>query len=194
MVTNRRLVDTEGDDFYPTPRWATEALLKMENFEGSIWEPACGNGAISEVLKKAGYWDVKSTDLFDRGYGLGNINFLDENRYPFNNVNNIITNPPYNLADEFVLHGLKSCKKKLCLLLRIQYLEGMERAETVFKNTPPSRIHMFSERITFYKNGIRTGAGGTTAYAWFVWDKDNIGKTEVDWIPVRPLEERKRNQ
>jgi hypothetical protein len=83
-------------EFYPTPPEATRALLSVESFEGDIWEPACGDGAISKVLKASGY-QVVSTDLIDRGYGAGGHNFLKSNT-PL--AKNIITNPPYGT------HGL----------------------------------------------------------------------------------------
>ena len=80
----------EVDDFYPTWPGATEALLRVETFDGAIWEPACGEGDMSRVLEAAGY-DVISTDLIDRGYGEAPRDFLMEwtPRAP-----NIVTNPP----------------------------------------------------------------------------------------------------
>lgn len=83
-------------EFYPTPPEATRALLSVESFEGDIWEPACGDGAISKVLKAAGY-QVVSTDLINRGYGAGGHNFLKSDKTL---AKNIITNPPYGT------HGL----------------------------------------------------------------------------------------
>ena len=83
-------------EFYPTPPEATRALLSVEHFEGDIWEPACGDGAISKVLEEAGY-SVISTDLINRGYGRGGQNFL-KSTTPL--ARNIITNPPYGT------HGL----------------------------------------------------------------------------------------
>ena len=64
-------------EFYPTPPEATRALLSVETFDGFIWEPACGRGAISTVLETAGY-QVVSTDLIQRDYGAGGIDFLRE--------------------------------------------------------------------------------------------------------------------
>ena len=71
----KRLADLNGADFYPTPRWATYALINSEHFDGDIWEPACGDGSMSEVLAETGNL-VISSDLFDRGYGEGGINYL----------------------------------------------------------------------------------------------------------------------
>ena len=79
----------EKDDFYETPPEATRALLSVESFEGAIWEPACGRGAISKVLEGAGH-EVISTDLMDRGYGENRVDFLMEWR-PL--APNIVTNP-----------------------------------------------------------------------------------------------------
>lgn len=95
-VQNFRYPKRAAFEFYPTPPEATRALLSVEAFEGDIWEPACGDGAISKVLLEAGY-EVISTDLIDRGYGTGGHDFLKSTR-PL--AKNIITNPPYGT------HGL----------------------------------------------------------------------------------------
>ncbi len=52
--TMKRSADLDGPDFYPTPRWATYALIESERFKGEIWEPACGDGSMSEVLAETG--------------------------------------------------------------------------------------------------------------------------------------------
>ncbi len=59
--TTKRFADLCGPDFFPTPRWATHALLDNEEFFGDIWECACGSGDMSEVIKSFGY-DVYSSD------------------------------------------------------------------------------------------------------------------------------------
>ena len=64
----------QKDDFYPTPARGIESLLSVEKFSGPIWEPACGDGAISKVLLSEGY-DVISSDLVDRGYGKHGVDF-----------------------------------------------------------------------------------------------------------------------
>lgn len=175
--TVKRFADIDGPDFYPTPAWATHALLKHEVFEGSIWECACGDGAMSRVLESSGN-PVISSDLYDRGYGETGVDFLSDNR----TVQNLVTNPPYNSAQQFVEHGVKLTEKKMALLLRLAFLEGGHRANTIFKDCPPSRVWVFSERITFYPSGVTVKGSGTTAYAWFVWDKDADRKTELSWI------------
>ncbi|HEY0032266.1 MAG TPA: hypothetical protein VGB81_03290 [Devosia sp.] len=175
--TLKRFADLDGPDFFPTPAWATHALIDNETFKDAIWESACGNGAMSEVLELTGC-QVISTDLHDRGYGEGGVDFLSSRR----RAANIVTNPPYNAAEGFVEAGLRAAKNKFALLLRLAFLEGANRQRTIFSDAPPSRVWVFSERITFYPAGAIQKGSGTTAYAWFVWDKDASGGTELKWF------------
>ncbi|MCW2273886.1 hypothetical protein GJ654_08175 [Rhodoblastus acidophilus] len=175
--TLKRFADLDGPDFFPTPAWATHALIENESFKGEIWECACGNGAMSQVLEKTGQ-EVISSDLYDRGFGTPGVDFLvaSERRA------NIVTNPPYNSAEGFVKAGLDNAQRKFALLLRLAFLEGANRARTIFTEKPPSRVWVFSERITFYPAGAEIKGSGTTAYAWFVWDKDGNTGTELKWF------------
>lgn len=176
--TNKRIADLEGPDFYPTPPWATHALIENEHFSGDIWECACGDGAMSDVLSKTGN-TVISSDLYDREFGESGVDFLNQDR----SVSNIVTNPPFHSAEPFVSAALGSSTKKFAFLLRLAFLEGGGRQRNIFSKTAPSRVWVFSERITFYpKNAVRKGSG-TTAYAWFVWDKSHSGPTELNWFP-----------
>jgi hypothetical protein len=175
--TTKRSADLDGNDFYPTPKWATYALMDNERFTGGIWEPACGDGAMSEVLKQSDN-AVVSSDMYDRGYGEIGHDFIGSlRRHP-----NIITNPPYNSAERFVATALKQADHKFALLLRLAFLEGANRANTIFSKNPPSRVWIFSERITFYMKGAVAAGSGTTAYAWFVWDKAHMGAPELAWL------------
>jgi len=175
--TAKRFADLGGPDFYPTPRWATFALIENEPFKGDIWECACGDGAMSDVLAETGS-NVASSDLYDRGYGEIGHDFLRTKR----RHGNIITNPPFNSAEGFVATALHQAQHKFALLLRLAFLEGANRARTIFHKHPPSRVWVFSERITFYPKGAQRAGSGTTAYAWFVWDKDCAGPTELAWF------------
>lgn len=175
--TAKRRADLDGPDFFPTPAWATLALVDSERFDGEIWECACGDGSMARVLKQAGH-QVTATDLYARGYGENGVDFLNATR----TVDNIVTNPPYNVAEAFVAQGMKLARKKFALLLRLAFLEGANRAETIFLKHPPARVWVFSERITFYMKGAERSGSGTTAYAWFVWDKDAPPGTELKWL------------
>jgi hypothetical protein len=175
--TMKRFADLAGPDYFPTPAWATHALMENESFEGDIWECACGDGAMSRVLAKHGN-TVRSSDLFDRGFGEAGIDF----NLAKTAADNIVTNPPYNSAEGFVRSGVKLARKKFALLLRLAFLEGANRQRTIFTESPPSRVWVFSERITFYPAGAIQGGSGTTAYAWFVWDKQAETSTELRWL------------
>lgn len=175
--TTKRFADLDGPDFYPTPRWATHALIASEPFKDDIWECACGDGAMSNVLAETGN-TVISSDLYERGFGEAGHDFLtSQKRRP-----NIITNPPFHSAEGFVASGLRLAESKFALLLRLAFLEGANRTNTIFHKHPPSRVWVFSERITFYPAGIKATGSGTTAYAWFVWDKDHVGPAELAWL------------
>lgn len=177
--TLKRLADVDGPDFYPTPKWATHALIENEVFEGDIWECACGDGAMSEVLENTSN-KVRSTDLYDRGFGESGIDF----RTTDDSADNIVTNPPFNAAEDFVRVGVKSARNKFALLLRLAFLEGAGRQHSIFNISPPARVWVFSERITFYPRNMERKGSGTTAYAWFVWDKSKDCQTELRWLPT----------
>ena len=164
-------------DFYRTPAWATEALLDVETFEGSISEPACGDGAISRLLEQRyGTCAVTSKDVEDWGYGERQDFLTDDTIY-----DNIVTNPPYCLAKEFVQHGLACARSKVALLLKLNFLEGQERAKWL-PHTPLATVYVFSRRLSFDRSG-ETGLGkGLLAYAWFVWDKTHKGSPQIKWL------------
>ena len=119
--SSRNNGEREKDDFYPTPKYAVEELLKREVFNGNIWECACGEGDISEVFLKKGF-DVKSTDLIDRGFGeVGN--FFETNFI----ADNIVTNPPYKHSLEFVNEAKKKSNSKIAMFLKTVFLESEKR-------------------------------------------------------------------
>ena len=175
--TLKRSADLAGHDYFPTPRWATHALIDNERFDGDIWECACGDGAMAEVLAGTGN-KIIASDLYPRGHGDAGHDFLQSGR----RVPNIVTNPPYNVAEAFIAQGLRLAEKKLALLLRLAFLEGVGREARIFSQTPPSRVWVFAERITFYMAGAKRAGAGTTAYAWFVWDIGATGGTQLCWL------------
>lgn len=172
--------DREKDDFYPTPVPATLALLRGETFGPRIWEPACGDGAISSVLQAAGH-DVCSTDLIERGYGTSGVDFLATTALL---APAIVTNPPYKLAEAFVHHALDMRAEKVAMLLRLAWLEGEGRRKRVFDVRPPVRVWVLSARPTLW-HGTDPNArdtGGATSYAWFVWEHGPVSPTTVGWL------------
>lgn len=161
------------NDFYPTPPIATIMLLEKEEFNGIIWEPACGDGAISKLLPET----TISTDLYYYGYGKGGVDFLST----YKKVDHIITNPPYLLAKEFVLHGLECVNSKVAMLCKLNFLESVNRYQ-MFKSTPLYKVYVFSKQISFNKGTQKQKGAGLLAYAWFVWDKNYKGEPKLDWL------------
>lgn len=169
----------EKDDFYPTPPHATIALLEREKFNGNVWEPACGDGAISKILEEKGF-EVYSSDKFDRGYGVGGIDFLTIDSH--SRFDNVITNPPYKLAQEFVEKALEVADKKVAMLLKLNFLESARRYE-MFRKTPLKTVYVFSKRLNFYEGKLGDDKrSGVLAFAWYVWEHGYEGKPMIDWI------------
>lgn len=127
--------ERQSNDYYATEPKAVELLLQMEKFDKHILEPACGEGHMSDVLKKHGY-DVDSRDLVDRGYG-GVANFLSSETKSFNG--DIITNPPYKYAQQFVEKALSiiPAGNKVAMFLKLTFLEGKGRRSLFAKYPPP---------------------------------------------------------
>jgi len=169
----------DKDDFYPTPPDGTQKLLAVESFRGSIWEPACGDGAMSRELEAAGF-DVLSTDLIDRGYGTSGIDFL---MYSQTRANNIITNPPFKHAEEFARLALERCDCKVALLCRLSWLEGSKRRK-FFTETPFARVWVFSKRLRIQRarQAQKSDNSGMIAFAWFVWEHGHEGPATIGWI------------
>lgn len=170
------------DDFYPTPKEATIALLKRETFKGVIHEPACGDGAISKVLQRELHNKVISTDLYDRGFGVPGIDFL-VNNFKDGKVDNIITNPPYSLGQAFVEKALRVTHEKIAMLMKIQFLEGARRY-ALLKNSPLKSVYVFSKRLTLTRNGEPRTGTGMICFAWYIWDMSYAGKPYIDWINI----------
>jgi len=168
-------------DYYATEPKAVRLLLEMEKFEGSIWECACGEGHLSEEMKRLGY-EVFSSDRISRSYPLKVQDFLCiENR---ETEHNIITNPPFKLASQFILKGLEVLQegKKLALLLPVRYLESRARKH-IYMEHPPKTVYVSSGRIKTARNGrFGSFSTGTHFYSWIVWQKGYQGETTLKWF------------
>ena len=163
-------------DFYPTPRNAVEALLSVEKFEGPIWEPCCGDGAISQVLEDYGHV-VHSTDLIYRGYGVGEHDFLTS---PLTS-DNIITNPPFKLAEKFIRLSLERTTRKVCMLCKLAILEGSAR-RVLFESSPLKNVWVFSKRLTMTRNGQAMKNSGMIAFAWITFEHNYVGRPMIGWL------------
>lgn len=188
-ASNHSSEERQQHDYYATEPRAVELLLEQEEFSPYVWECACGEGHISEVLKAHGY-DVKSSDLYDRGYeGTEITDFLTvkkEDRKA-DVSRDIITNPPYKYAKEFVEKALDISmdSTKVAMFLKLTFLESKSRKK-LFEKYPPKVVYVSSSRLQCAKNGDfekdGKGVGTAVAYAWYVWEKGYTGDPIIKWI------------
>lgn len=182
-ASNHSEEDRQNEDYYATEPKALELILDELNLSENVWECACGEGHLAEVLKKNGH-NVKATDLIERGYGQGGVDFL-ETTEKFNG--DIITNPPYKYAKEFVEKAIEVVEdgNKVVMFLKLTFLEGKARKK-LFTTNPPKTVYVSSSRLQCAKNGdfetYGKGVGTAVAYAWYVWEKGYKGDTVIKWF------------
>lgn len=182
-ASNHSTEEREDNDFYATDPKALELLLEIETFDPFVWECACGKGHLSEVLKKRGYI-VRSTDLIDRGYGESGVDFLQTTE---KHNGDIITNPPYKYAQQFVEHAMQIIPEgqRVAMFLKLTFLESQNRRE-LFNRYPPEYIYVSSRRIQCAKGGefeqYKQSGGTAVAYGWFIWRKGFTGEPRVRWF------------
>ena len=185
-ASNHSEKEREKEDYYATDPHALEIFLdklKEDNIElhHNIWECACGEGHLSKVLEKRKF-NVFSTDLIQRGYGEGNIDFLQVANK--NTHFDILTNPPYKYAKEFVEKSLEiqADGYYTIMFLKIQFLEGQARKE-MFKKYPPKYVYVNSARQLCAMNGEFEKYKATAlCYCWYIWEKGFAGEPTIRWI------------
>lgn len=173
--------ERQGEDYYATNPEAILDLIKVETFKNKIWENACGEGHLSKKLIENGF-DVYSTDIVDRGFGEGGVDFL-------NNTDkwegDIITNPPYKYGKEWVEKSMECLNEgaKLAMFLKLQFLEGKAR-KLLFEKYPPKTIYVYSGRQFCALNGDfeKYKKMNAVSYCWYVWEKGFTGNTIIKWI------------
>ena len=177
----------EANDYYATPPEATKAILSHVSLNGSILEPACGAGHISKELEA--YYpnsEIVSTDLIDRGFGTGGIDFLthDYGR----KFDNVITNPPFKIIKPFIEKALDVTNDKVVIFAKLQLLESKSRYE-LFKTTPLKYVYVHVDRVSPYRGGEPLDEKGkpwssTMAFAWFVWQHGYEGEPVVRFLKL----------
>lgn len=178
-ASNHTVQCREAHDYYATDPRAAELLLEVEPELNNIWECACGEGHLASVFDKAGRLS-RASDLIDRGYG-STCDFLSVSQMW---DGDIVTNPPYKYALEFVRNALMVIRdrRKACMFLKLTFLEGKRRRK-FFNKYPPRTIYVCSSRIKCARNGKFDETGASAAcYAWFVWEKGSMGRPVIDWI------------
>lgn len=181
-ASNHVLEERQNEDYYATDPIAINYLLKYEEFSNNILEVAVGGGHLANELLSIGF-NVIEYDIVDRGFKNTIIkDFLEVKE--IEKGCDIITNPPYSLAKEFVEHALDLVddKIKVAMFLKLTFLESSKRL-ALFKKYPPKTIYVFSKRVKCAKNGeFKDSESSAIAYAWFVWVKGFKGDPVVKWI------------
>jgi len=186
-ASNHTDKERQAEDFYATDPIAIDKLLQVEKPSFNIWECACGEEHLLKRLQELGY-NAFGTDIVDRGCGTAPRNFFDFTKENVGKDIDILTNPPYKYAKEFVLHALDlvSEGRKVYMFLKLTFLEGKARFKELFNINPPKNIYVFSERVMCAKNAefekMKAGGGSAVAYAWYVWEKGYKGDTIIKWI------------
>lgn len=194
VVARRHEPLTSLDDF-PTPPWATRALMehviKPSEFgyginRASVWEPACGRGFMSRPLGEY-FLSVMSTDVADYGWE-GQCGICDYTSKHFEpaNIHWVITNPPFKRAYDFIDRS-KGAGRSIAVLVRTSFVEGVRRFNQLYEKSPPNIIAQFSERVPMVRGRVDKNASTATAYCWLVWGdwarRDASSRTRFVWIP-----------
>jgi hypothetical protein len=182
----QRTEPKSSPDDFPTPPWATRGLFefilgnKQSLQTQTCLEPACGAGHMAKVLEEY-FKEVKAADAFDYEYG----EVRDFLTYPYetNAVDWVVTNPPFRLAEEFVLRALRVARHGVAILARTVFLESIGRYKTIFLERPPTKFAQFVERVPMVKGRLDAKATTATGYAWLVWEKQSICVPRLMWVP-----------
>jgi hypothetical protein len=180
--TNNASGKRKASDFYETPYSLTRLFLQQEAFSGVTLEPACGNLAICSLLDEFNL-AYDNYDIQDPW----KVNFLNES----NLYDNVITNPPFSLALEFIQKSKQISKAKIAMLLPLSYLHGKERFDKVWQDTafPLKKIYVFT-RYPLLGEPLRLDGKhntGMMVYAWYVWEKSYIGDPTISWLDNNPF-------
>lgn len=183
----QRTEPQDSPDDFPTPPWATRALVEhvIQSQIGlrslSCLEPACGAGHMATALSEY-FGEVTGSDKYDYRFG-ATRDFLDEQTYSAESFDWVITNPPFRLAEEFILKSLSLARLGVAILARTVFLESVGRYTGLFQKSPPTTFAQFSERVPMIKGRLDPKATTATGYAWFVWEHSQPAQTKLVWIP-----------
>lgn len=186
-VTARRHEPPDSLDFFPTPPWATRALMtevlpaSEALDELTAWEPCCGEGHMAVALAER-FGEVIATDIHDYGFG-GVRDFLDPLDPAPAGVDWIITNPPFNAGLAIAERALGIASRGVALLVRLAFLEGLNRHDALFDPHPPAAVAIFVERVPMHRGRWLPDGSTATAYCWIVWRRGHNGFPEIRWIP-----------
>jgi hypothetical protein len=177
-------------DWYVEPRWVVHLLLDVESVDGEVLDPCCGSGTIPSVCMERGL-RASGSDIMDRGFGaVQDLFSLTES------VDNIISNPPYRIAEACTRATIQLARHKVALILPLTFWES-QRRHSLFHEHPPIRFWACGDRPSMppgVVSGVRDrygalvqpeGKGGKAPYGWFVWQRGYRGATSAMRLPPR---------
>ncbi|HEX2448271.1 MAG TPA: SAM-dependent methyltransferase [Methyloceanibacter sp.] len=185
-VMAQRAEARDSLDDFPTPPWATRALIEhvlddKDSLSKMVClEPACGVGHMAKVLSEY-FGEVRCSDLHP--YGYGEVRDYLATAFETNSCDWVITNPPFRLGEQFVLRSLKVARRGVAILARTVFIESVGRYENVFRRIPPTKFAQFTERVPMVKGRLDKKASTATGYCWLVWQKNKRSAPRLMWVP-----------
>lgn len=168
------------EDWYVEPEWCSRRLFDVEPFEGSIYDPACGSGRIVNSALLSGL-NADGGDIVKRYIYATTEDFLSSSA----EHENIVSNPPFGIADGFTEHALRLAQRKVAMLLPTKWMNGAKRGAWL-ETTPLSKVWLLAPRPsmppgTVIEAGEKPG-NGTVDFAWFVWEHGHAGAPTLGWL------------
>lgn len=185
-VMQRRVEAHDSLDDFPTPNFATRAVLEWMQAENMVHpthvvrEPCANRGHMVRPL--AEYFNaVIAADIHDYGFGYPVEDYLfgpDQAK-----VDWTFMNPPFRLAQQFIERGLRTSIHGVAVIVRSAFLEGGGRYASLFSHTPPSYVLQHVERVAMVKGRYDPAAASATAYSWLIWHHGHGDDTRLRWLP-----------
>ncbi len=193
-VMESRLLEKGSLEYFPTPPWATRAVIK-EVLQGGLYfdlrskrvrDPCAGGGHMSSPLAET-FAAVDIADVADWGINPEIRDFLEETRQRLLEDGHqlpdwIFINPPFEQAVNFVLRALEIATEGVAVFCRLGWLSSQSRYDRLFRYNAPAYVCPFSERVALIQGVWDPEASSATDYAWYIWIKDHFPSETV-----RPL-------
>lgn len=185
-VMAQRVEASDSLDDFPTPPWATRALLEhIIERDGDLstmtaFEPACGRGHMAQSMGEY-FAKVAASDVHD--YGYGEVSDFLRIVCPTDAYDWVITNPPFRLAEEFIQRAMPIARRGVAVLVRTVFIESVGRFNRIFSVNPPTKFAQFTERVPMVKGRLDRKASTATGYAWVIWEKKVVSEPVLLWVP-----------
>jgi hypothetical protein len=179
---NSHIWQREEAEHYVEPEWCSRRLFEEEKFDGAIWDPACGFGRIPEAARARGHIIVYS-DICDRGYDPHGLKVIrDFFESGDKRVENIVSNPPFDIFQKFATRALALANNKVALIWLVRTLP----AARWLQDTPLARVLLLTPRPSMPPGHVITRGekpgGGKQDFCWLIWDHTHGGPASIGWL------------